>query len=176
MSVLCQHQMLKYLSKCKIAITHKLSLIYICLIAFYICSGILLAMYLKQKTLPLHVLDNYLNKEANPPLYPASLYPDKQIGALYQLMQDDLYKDKHVAIWMPDSNAHNDAFSLKLAYAYFAPHAARIVAINKPDEAQRFDYVISPWEEYSLLSNGAKLIHDDHWLFVYQITNTQKND
>lgn len=165
MSVLCQHQMLKYLSKCKIAITHKLSLIYICLIAFYICSGILLAMYLKQETLSLNVLDNYRNKEANPPLY-----PDETIGALYQLMQGGILKDKHVAIWMPDSNAHNDAFSLKLAYAYFAPHAARIVAINKPDEAQRFDYVISPWEEYSLLSNGAKLIHDDHWLFVYKIT------
>jgi hypothetical protein len=141
-------------------------LIYIWLIVFYICSGILLTTYLKQET-SLHVLDNYLNKGANPPLY-----PDETMGALYQLMQDGLFKDKHVAIWMPDSNAHNDAFSLKLASTYFAPHAARIVAINKPDEAQRFDYVISPWEEYSLVSNGAKLIHDDHWIFVYQITES----
>jgi hypothetical protein len=163
MSVLCQHQMLKFLSKCKIAITQKFSLIYIWLIAFYICSGILLTTYLKQET-SLHVLDNYLNKGANPPLY-----PDETMGALYQLMQDGLFKDKHVAIWMPDSNAHNDAFSLKIASTYFAPHAARIVAINKPDEAQRFDYVISPWEEYSLVSNGAKLIHDDqtHILSVF---------
>jgi len=73
---------------------------------------------------------------------------------------------------MQDSDAHDDAFSLKLAYIYFSPHATKIEEINHTEKVQRFDYVISPWEEYSLVSNGAQIIHDAHWLFVYKITTS----
>lgn len=137
------------------------------LIAFYVCSGILLTMYLKQETIPLFVLNDYKNKEVNPPLY-----PDETIGALHQLMQDGILKNKRVAVWMPDSDAHDEAFALKLAFTYFSPLTTKIEEIDHAEEAQGFDYVISPWEEYSLVSNGAKVIHDEHWLFVYQISKS----
>jgi hypothetical protein len=136
-------------------------------LSFYLSSGILFAVFLNQETLPLYVWNNYLEREVNPPLY-----PDETIEALYQLMQGGILKDKRVAIWMPDSDAHDDAFALKLAYTYFSPLSTKIEEIDHADKAHGFDYVISPWEEYSLVSNGARIIHDEHWLFVYQISKS----
>jgi hypothetical protein len=116
------------------------------------------------------VIDSFSERESEPPLY-----PDKQIGALHSLMKEGIFEDKRVGIWRPDSEAHDDSFSLMLAYTYFAPLSETITELASAQNAVGFDYIISPWKIASLESIGAELIHDEHWLFVYKNTQARNS-
>jgi hypothetical protein len=137
----------------------------------YLCFGVFLYIYLNKKELSLVVLTDFIDQPAN-----HSAYPDEQLGSLHYLIGKGIFEGKQVGIWRIDTEAHDDAFSLMLAYSYFGPFSETIVEVSDAEDIQLFDYIISPWEESYFENMGTELIHDENWLYVYKKTNKPENN